>query len=138
MIRAIVISVAAAMIIAPVAEAQQRASARPAQQANAIQTSLCRVEAVAAARGGVAFVCVEGGSNRTLIASDGGARPGGVSAMMTWMIDARDNSASNRGGATVRHQAPSAAAQRICDDLALPGPTNRQPRPCRELVAAYH
>ncbi len=137
MLRALALATLLATGLASAADAQ-RAQPRMAAQAEEVESDLCQISQIAFANGGVGFVCAAAGSPRFLIASDGGNRPGGVSALMSFLTHIRDRSGSTRNGVNVRHSAPSPAIQQICDDLAMPGPTNRQPMTCRELVSAYH
>ena len=96
----------------------------------------CQIESIAYARSGVAIIgmCREGG--RMVLASDGGTRPGGVSAFISWAIAARAGQASPRNMVTIRHRDPNSATQAICAELAVPGPTRRAGAPCREIVSA--
>ena len=96
----------------------------------------CQIESIAYARSGVAIIgtCAEGG--RMVLASDGGTRPGGVSAFISCAIAAEAGQTSRRNLVTIRHRDPNSATQAICAELAVPGPTRRAGAPCREIVSA--
>jgi len=96
----------------------------------------CQIDSIAYARSGVAIIgtCGEGGP--MVLASDGGTRPGGVSAFTSWAIAAKAGQTSRRNTVTIRHREPGSATQAICAELAAPGPTRRQGAPCREIVSA--
>ena len=99
-------------------------------------TEECRIENVAFARSGVALIARCGEGVRTVLATDGGNRPGGVSAFMSWAIDAQNGQTSGRDTLTINHRNPGAASQAICDELGLSGPSRRNTAPCREIVSA--
>ncbi len=129
-------SLIAALSIAAPAEAQ-RASARSIQDTAAVETTQCSIASTGVSRSGTAFVCEAGDAGCMLIASDGGTPAGGVSSITSWLIDARSRQTSARSSVTVRHAEPGQAEQRICDEFALRGASNRQPMTCRALVSVH-
>jgi hypothetical protein len=116
------------------ADAQQRAM-RGAQSDRAQDgVAYCNIGDVVFARGGAGFVCeLENGP--ALMATDGGTRPGGISAFMSWLIDAGNRQGSARGFITVNYEAADAATQAICDASRLRGASNRSPIPCYKILA---
>ena len=130
--RMLIAAFAALFLFAPLAEAQQRAihTAQPAEPASGQEN--CRIERIVMARGGAALLC-----DGRLYAFDGGSQPGGISAFMSWAIDARGRQASARDSVTIVFGPADAAHQAICDAADMPGPTNRQPITCRAIHAAH-
>lgn len=112
------------------ADAQPRRAAAVSDDGQG--TTQCAIERIAMARGGAALLC--GG---TLYAFNGGTAPGGISAFMSWAIDARSRQASARDTITIEYGPADAAHQAICADINMPAPTNRQSISCRALRAAY-
>jgi len=99
-------------------------------------TEQCRIDNIAFARSGVALIARCGEGVRTILATDGGNRPGGVSAFMNWAIEAQNGQTSARDTLTINHRNPGAASQAICNELNPSGPSRRASIPCREIVSA--
>lgn len=128
--RILTLSLALLIALPAISDAQPR---RARDAANDSETTAhCAIERIAVARGGGALLC--GG---TLYAFNGGTAPGGISAFMSWAIDARSRQASARDTITIEHAQSDAAHQAICADINMPAPTNRQSISCRALRAAY-
>lgn len=95
----------------------------------------CRIAEIVVARGGAGFVCDMGSDGRVLMATDGGTQPGGVSAFMSWILDAKNSQTSARAHITVNYEAADTATQAVCDASALRGQTARQPITCYRILA---
>lgn len=116
------------------ADAQQRArltsqDARPGPGA-----AQCRVAELVFARGGAGFVCDMGSDGRALMATDGGTRPGGIAAFMSWLLESRQ-SGSVRNTITVNYETADSATQEICDASGLRGASARSPITCYRILA---
>ena len=131
MIRSTLISLALTVCVASPVLAQDTGTTRLREPVS----DLCLIDSLAYARSGVAIIgtCGEGG--RLVLATDGGTRPGGVSAFISWAIAAKAGHTSRRNMVTIRHRDPSPATQAICAELAVPGATRRQGATCREIVS---
>jgi hypothetical protein len=128
--------VAAALLASLVgnAEAQRRAMTGAQNDRAGDGVAYCNIGDIVFAREGAGFVCeVENGP--ALMATDGGTRPGGISAFMTWMIDTQNRQGSTRGFITVNYEAADNATQAICDASRLRGASNRLPIACFKILA---
>ena len=125
-----------ALSMAMLASLAGQADAQPRRAAAATDdgqgTTQCAIERIAMARGGAALLC--GG---TLYAFNGGTTPGGISAFMSWALDAQARQTSARNTITIEHGPADAAHQAICADINMPSPSNRQPISCRAIRATY-
>ncbi|MEE2525797.1 hypothetical protein V0U79_05415 [Hyphobacterium sp. HN65] len=95
----------------------------------------CRIAETAFTRGGGGFVCDTGPTGRIFMATDGGTRPGGISAFMSWLIEARNSQTSARDSITVHYDTADNASQAICDETGLRGASARNPIPCYRILA---
>lgn len=121
---------------AAAADAQQRPM-RGAQNADrpGPGSAQCRIAETAFTRGGAGFVCDMGSDGRVFMATDGGTQPGGISAFMSWLIDANDGQVSARDSITVNYEAADSATQAICDATGLRGTSARNPITCYRILA---
>jgi hypothetical protein len=132
----LILVLASFMLIAGDALAQQRA--RPgevAMERPGPGAAQCRIAEIVFARDGAGFVCDMGSDGRVLMATDGGTRPGGISAFMSWLIETDGNQTSARATITVNYEAADAATQSICDASGLRGASARSPITCYRILA---
>lgn len=133
MIRAVLIALLA-LAASGLADAQQRARMTNQEARPGPGAAQCRIGQIVYARGGAGFVCDMGSDGRVLMATDGGTRPGGIAAFMSWLLEARQ-SGSARNTITVNYEAADAATQEICDASALRGASARNPITCYRILA---
>ncbi|WP_421790163.1 hypothetical protein [Hyphobacterium sp.] len=117
------------------ADAQQRAMRGAQSERPGPGSTQCLIRETVFTRGGAGFVCDQGSDGRVLMATDGGTRPGGVSAFVTWLIEADNNQVTTVDFITVNYEAADAATQAICDASGLRGASNRSPIPCYKILA---
>lgn len=116
--------------------AQQRAiSAAQTEERPGPGATQCRIGEIVYARGGAGFVCVTGSDGRILMATDGGTRPGGIAAFMSWLIEAKNNQTTARDVVTVNYDAADAATQEVCDASGLRAVAVRSPITCYRILA---
>lgn len=128
----LILAIIAMLVLAQAAGAQQRARMNTQSAETGSGTESCQIQRIAISRGGAALLC---GSR--LYAFDGGTAPGGISAFMSWALDARSRQASARDTITIEFEPANNVHQAICAAVNMPGPTNRQPLTCRAIRAAY-
>jgi len=132
MIRSVLIGLALTIAYMAPAQAQDTGTSRVREPVR----DECQIESIAFARSGVAIVATCGEGGRLILVTDGGNRPGGVSAFISWALAAKSGQTSRRNTVTINHRDPNSASQAICAELAVSGQTRRQGTQCREIVSA--